>query len=100
MARDFTHVDDIVQGIVHAIGVREGFRTVNLGNSAPCTVTSLVAKIAKALGKEPRVRTVARPPGEMDVTFADIARARELWGWRLTIELDDGLRDFAGWIRG
>jgi UDP-glucuronate 4-epimerase len=99
MARDFTHVSDIVRGVVHAIREKEGFRTVNLGNSSPCTVKTLVDKLGRALGIEPRVRHVERPPGEMDVTFADIARARDLWGWRPVIELDDGLSEFAAWIR-
>ncbi len=99
MARDFTHVDDIVRGVVHATGMREGFRTVNLGNSSPCTVKALGAKISLALGLSAKVREVPRPPGEMDVTFADITRAGDLWGWHPTIELDEGIRDFALWVR-
>jgi UDP-glucuronate 4-epimerase len=99
MARDFTHVSDIVRGIVHAMRESEGFRTVNLGNSSPCTVTALVDKLGRALGVEPRVRHVDRPPGEMNVTYADISRAKELWGWRPVVELDDGLGEFAHWIK-
>jgi nucleoside-diphosphate-sugar epimerase len=99
MARDFTHVADIVRGIEHAMTEEDGFKTVNLGNSAPCTVTDLVGKLGQALGIEPRVRTVDRPVGEMDVTCADITRAEQLWGWRPEISLDDGLRDFAVWIK-
>jgi UDP-glucuronate 4-epimerase len=99
MARDFTHVDDIVRGIEHAIDEKEGIKAVNLGNSSPCTVTDLVGKLGRALGIEPRARRVDCPVGEMDVTFADIGRARELWGWRPQIALDDGLRDFAAWIK-
>jgi nucleoside-diphosphate-sugar epimerase len=99
MARDFTHVSDIVRGVVHAMREADGFRTVNLGNSSPCSVTELVQKLGQALGVEPRVRHVERPPGEMDVTFADISRAKELWGWRPVVELDEGLREFARWIK-
>jgi UDP-glucuronate 4-epimerase len=99
MARDFTHVNDIVRGIERAMTEREGIKTVNLGNSAPCTVTDLVGKLGTALGIEPRVRTVDRPVGEMDVTFADVTKAEQLWGWRPEIALDDGLRDFATWIK-
>jgi nucleoside-diphosphate-sugar epimerase len=99
MARDFTHVNDVVRGIECALGEEEGIKTVNLGNSAPCTVMDLVGKLGSALGIEPRIRKVDRPVGEMDVTFADITKAEQLWGWRPEITLDDGLRDFAAWIR-
>src|SRR6185436_8522708 len=68
MARDFTHVSDIVRGIVHAMRDTQGFRTINLGNSSPCTVKTLIEKLGQVLGTEPIVRKVDRPPGEMDVT--------------------------------
>jgi UDP-glucuronate 4-epimerase len=99
MARDFTHVSDIVRGIELAMTAPSGLRTVNLGNSSPCSVTDLVGKLGRAFGIEPRVRRVDRPVGEMDVTFADVSLAEKLWGWRPTTALDDGLRDFATWLR-
>jgi UDP-glucuronate 4-epimerase len=99
MARDFTHVDDIVRGIEHAIDERDGFKIVNLGNSAPCTVSALVDKVGAALGIAPIMRRVERPAGEMDVTFADIGKAHQLWKWRPEVALDDGLRSFAIWIK-
>jgi UDP-glucuronate 4-epimerase len=99
MARDFTHVSDIVRGITSAMRETSGARVVNLGNSAPCTVRELVAVLGRTFGVEPRVRWVERPAGEMDVTFADISRARELWSWQPEITLEEGLRDFAAWLR-
>jgi UDP-glucuronate 4-epimerase len=99
MARDFTHVDDIVRGIGAACTERAGLRIVNLGNSSPVTVNELVARLGEALGVTPRVRNVPRPPGEMNVTFADVRRARERWGWRPQVALTDGLADFARWLR-
>jgi len=99
MARDFTHIDDVVRGVEHAMSEHEGMKTVNLGNSSPCTVTALVEKLGHALGIAPHVRRVDRPVGEMDVTFADVSKAQKLWGWRPQIALDDGLRDFAAWIK-
>jgi len=99
MARDFTHVTDVVRGVEHAMAENEGLKTVNLGNSSPCTVNTLVEKLGHAFGTAPKVHRVERPAGEMDVTFANIGKAHELWGWRPEIALDDGLRDFAAWIR-
>lgn len=99
MARDFTHVRDIVRGITFAMRETSGFRTVNLGNSSPCTVTALVDKLGHALGIAPRVRLIERPAGEMNVTFADVSRAAKLWGWKAEITLDAGLAEFATWLR-
>jgi UDP-glucuronate 4-epimerase len=99
MARDFTHVNDVVRGIRAAMRETSGLHVVNLGNSAPCTVSELVERLGRALGAAPRVRRVERPAGEMDVTFANIARAGERWGWRPSVSLESGLSDFAAWIR-
>ena len=99
MARDFTHVSDIVRGIAAAAKERAGFRIVNLGNSSPVSVLELVEKLGKALGVVPRLRFVPRPPGEMNVTFANTTRAAERWGWKPRVSLEEGLADFARWAR-
>lgn len=99
MARDFTHVSDIVRGIAAAARERSGFRIVNLGNASPVTVLELVDKLGKALAISPRVRFVPRPAGEMNVTYASIARAGDRWSWRPIVPLDDGLGEFAQWLK-
>ncbi len=99
MARDFTHVSDIVRGVIAAMGERQGIRAVNLGNSSPVSVSELVRMLGCALGVEPIVEHCARPPGEMDVTYACVRRAEEIWGWTPRVKLVDGLEDFAGWIK-
>jgi UDP-glucuronate 4-epimerase len=99
MARDFTHVSDIVRGISAAARERSGFRIVNLGNASPVTVLALVQKLGHALGLSPRIRFVVRPPGEMNVTFANIDRAGERWSWSPCVTLDDGLAEFARWLK-
>ena len=99
MARDYTHVSDIVRGIAAAAKERAGFRIVNLGNASPVTVLELVEKLGVALELSPRVRYVTRPAGEMNVTYADIERAGERWLWRPCVGLEDGLADFARWLK-
>ena len=99
MARDFTYVGDIVRGIGAAAKERCGFRTVNLGNASPVTVLELVGKLGEALRVTPRLRFVARPPGEMDVTYANIERAAARWSWRPRVALDEGLAEFAHWLK-
>ena len=99
MARDFTHVSDVLRGIVAASQERSGFRIVNLGSASPVTVLELVEKLGNALNLSPRVRFVARPAGEMNVTFANIGRAAERWSWRPSVHIDNGLAEFTRWLK-
>jgi hypothetical protein len=72
---------------------------INRGNASPVTVLALVQKLGGALEISPRVRFVVRPPGEMNVTLANIERAGELWSWSPCVTLDDGLAEFARWLK-
>jgi UDP-glucuronate 4-epimerase len=99
MARDYTHVSDVVRGIAAAAEEREGFRIVNLGNSSPVILLDLIEKLGRALEIVPRLRFVERPLGELDVTYADITSATERWSWRPHVTLEAGLADFAAWLR-
>jgi dTDP-D-glucose 4,6-dehydratase len=98
MARDFTHVSDIVRGSAAAARERTGFRIVNLGNAAPVSVLELIGKLGAATHITPRGRFVARPPGAMDLTYADIEYAGTRWSWRPCVAFDDGLADFVRWL--
>ncbi len=100
MQRDFTHIEDIVRGILatteHA---PEGFRAYNLGSGAPITLTGLVAAMGKAAEVSPAVVHAEVPLGDVDATFADITRAREELGWTPRVRLDEGLTTVVSWLR-
>jgi UDP-glucuronate 4-epimerase len=98
-ARDYTYVDDIVEGIVRAADRIEGFRIWNLGGSHPVSLADLVAKIAAGLGVEPRVSLLPQQPGDVDRTWADVTRARLELGWSPQVGLDEGLARFARWFQ-
>lgn len=99
MRRDFTHVDDIVGGILAAIdGAKPGFRAFNLGSGAPITLNSLLAAIGSATGKSPIVQRSAVQLGDVEATFADIRRAKAELGWSPRIDLTAGLRTVVDWL--
>jgi UDP-glucuronate 4-epimerase len=98
MARDFTHVSDVVQGIRAAMNERSGKRIVNLGNSSPVEVRTLIDLLGELVGRAAEIESIPRPPGEMDVTFADTQRAEALWGWRPRVPFRDGLTAFVAWL--
>lgn len=98
-ARDYTHVDDIVEGIVRAAARTTGFRIWNLGGSSPVSLATLVEKLARGLGASPEIRRLPMQPGDVERTWADIARARADLDWEPAIGFDEGLARFLEWFR-
>lgn len=102
-ARDYTYVEDIVRGVVAAIdrGARAhgGYRIYNLGNSRTVTLNELIDKLAGALGVTATVDAQPEQPGDVPLTFADIARARDELDYRPDFPIERGLASFAAWFR-
>ncbi len=100
MRRDFTHVADIARGVLAALDAgRAGFRAYNLGSGAPITLSGLVEALAHATCHEPEVQRNAVPPGDVEATYADIARAQAELGWTPRVPLREGLKDVVAWVR-
>jgi len=100
MRRDFTHVEDIVRGILAAADRAPiGFRPYNLGSGAPVTLDELVVAMGKAAERTPEVRHEPIPLGDVDATFADISRAKADLDWAPRIKLADGLATVVAWLR-
>jgi UDP-glucuronate 4-epimerase len=101
MRRDFTHVDDIVRGVLAVLDAERpaGFRAYNLGSGSPVDLRTLVEAIGTTAGATPRVERAPVPLGDVDATYADIARAREELGWSPRIRLADGLSTVLAWVR-
>lgn len=98
-ARDYTHVDDVVEGIVRAAARTETFHIWNLGGSSPVPLATLVEKLAKGLGASPGIRRLPMQPGDVGRTWADISRARMELDWEPAIGFDEGLARFLEWFR-
>ena len=103
MARDFTYIDDIVDGVVGALDrpppAGEN-RILNIGDSRPVGLMDMIRTLEAALGIE--ARKVMRPmqPGDVTATFADTSRLHALTGYRPKVKLEDGLPRFVDWYRG
>lgn len=102
MERDFTYIDDVVDGVVSAVDRvlgADAFDIVNLGESEPIRLSRLVAALERATGREAVIDRRAVPPGDVDRTFADVSRARDLLGYEPRVGIDEGLRRFVEWYR-
>ncbi len=100
-ARDYTFVADTVAGIRSAINWitdNDGvFETINLGNNTPVKLKELIEAIENTLGKKAIVEELPMQPGDVDITFASIDKARDLLGYDPQTKLKDGLKAFADW---
>jgi UDP-glucuronate 4-epimerase len=104
LRRDFTYVDDIVQGIIGAIdhpptGEDTKFRAYNLGRGEPVAVLDLLAEIETALGRRAIRKNLPPQLGDVTVTFADIEAARREIGYRPQTSVREGIRRFVDWYR-
>jgi UDP-glucuronate 4-epimerase len=100
MRRDFTHVDDIVRGVLDASdGERPGFRAYNLGSSSPITLLALVEALRRVSGISPVVEYAPVPPGDVVATHADTSRAENELAWKPAVPLHEGLGSVFDWIR-
>ena len=75
-----------------------GFEIYNLGNSDPVSVNNLVAEIEEAIGKKAIKKHLPMQPGDVDITYADIAKAAKHLGYNPGTQLKAGLKKFADWL--
>lgn len=98
--RDYTYVDDIVQGIRAAADYdRETYDVFNLGESETITLSGLIAALEEATGKKALIEHLPDQPGDMPATWADIGKARALLGYAPKTKISEGLPKFVEWFR-
>lgn len=104
LKRDFTYVDDIVDGVVgclaHPPGGDVPARVLNIGNHRGEEVRELVALLEQELGRPAIVKSVPRPPMDVEETFADVDAIGALTGYRPSTSLAEGIPRFVAWFRG
>ncbi len=97
MQRDFTYVDDIVQGTLAALDYEGEYEIFNLGNNQPVHLLDFVSTLEKLLGKQ-AIKVLEGPsPGEVDTTYADITDSQIKLGFKPTTSLETGLGHFLDW---
>jgi UDP-glucuronate 4-epimerase len=101
--RDYTHIDDIVGGVLGAVRWTEqpdaGYEAFNLGESSTVRLDRLIALISGALGVTPSIDTLPPSPGDVQRTFADVSKARTVLGYTPRVSIEDGVRRFVEWYQ-
>jgi UDP-glucuronate 4-epimerase len=101
MQRDFTYIDDIVQGILASL-FTEGladYEIFNLGNNQPEQLMDMIGYLGDSLGIQPQMEMLPMQPGDVPITYADIEKAKALLGYQPQTSLKEGLEHFARWFQ-
>ena len=110
MSRDFTFIDDIVEGVVRVMamppapgaaaeGTDAPYRIFNIGNSRPVELIEYIRTLEQCLGRTAQLQLLPRVPGDMLATMADVGRLERATGYRPVVTVAEGVRRFVEWYR-
>jgi len=97
--RDYTYIDDIIQGVVQCVDTPFGYEIFNLGESRTTSLAELIALVEKHTGKQAHIEQHALQPGDVTITHADIRHARDLLGYAPHFTMDEGIANFVAWYK-
>lgn len=98
-SRDYTYVDDIVDGVVAAYERADGFNIYNLGGSTTTTLADLVSELERVIGRAANIRRLPMQPGDVDRTWADVSCAARDLDYTPRVGVAEGLGRFAAWFK-
>jgi UDP-glucuronate 4-epimerase len=98
-ARDYTYIDDIVEGVVRSLEQASEWQILNLGGSRTTRLSELISLIAGNVGARPEIEELPDQPGDVPITYADVSLAREVLGWTPKVSIEEGLERFVDWYR-
>ncbi|WP_433910678.1 NAD-dependent epimerase/dehydratase family protein [Sphingomonas yabuuchiae] len=102
MARDFTYIDDIVDGIIGALDhppEQCGHRILNIGDSQPVGLMDMISTLERTLGRDAIKIMKPMQPGDVTATYADVSKLNALTGYAPQVQLAEGLKRFVAWYR-
>ncbi len=97
--RDYTYIDDIVEGVAKAIEKPFDFEIINLGNNKPVSLKEFIATIEKVSDKKANIQVLPMQAGDVEKTYADISKAKKLLDWEPQTDLETGLKIFIEWYK-
>lgn len=99
MLRDFTYIDDIVEGTLSALDNVKGCDIFNFGNNRPVELLNFIEILEKAIGKKAIINYLPMQAGDVEKTYADIDRSREILGFDPKTSLEEGIPKFVEWFK-
>ncbi len=97
--RDYTYIDDALDGIIKAIDTPLGYEIFNIGEHHTTSLRELIDLVARHVGKPANIETMPTQPGDVPLTYANIDKARAMLGYAPKVSMDEGVRRFVAWYR-
>ncbi len=97
--RDYTYIDDLIDGILGVIRYHKGFEIYNLGESQTTSLKELIQLIEKAFGKKANIEMLEPQPGDVSVTYADITKAKRMLKYQPRVKMEEGIKRFVEWYK-
>ncbi|WP_163709163.1 GDP-mannose 4,6-dehydratase [Mangrovibacterium lignilyticum] len=102
-SRDYTYFEDTVNGICGALNYlfehEKVYEIVNLGNNKPVKLTAMISAIEKATGEKAIIKQLPMQAGDVDITYANIEKAKSMLGYNPQYSFEDGVRNFVEWYK-
>jgi UDP-glucuronate 4-epimerase len=98
-SRDYTYIDDIVDGIARAIDHPHKYEVFNLGKGDGTSLKEFIDLVQKYTGKQAIIKILPDQPGDVPYTCADVTKARRLLGYKSKVSFDEGIRRTAEWYK-
>ncbi len=99
MSRDFTYIDDIVDGVIKVIDNPSDYSVYNIGNNAPVSLMEFIETLEDALGKKAEKNFMDMQPGDVESTYADTQDLMNDFGYKPDTKLADGIGEFVKWYK-
>lgn len=96
-SRDYTYVDDIVDGVIRALDRPRGYQVYNLGNRRPVSLNTFIRTVESAVGKSAVIVPMPEQPGDVPHTCADVSKARAMLGYRPSVRFEEGIKRTVAW---
>ncbi len=97
MKRDFTYIDDIVEGVISSLNKAFDYEIFNLGNNTPIDLMDFIGMLEDTVGMEAEKNMMPMQPGDMKITYADISTSQEKLGYEPKTDLKEGTKKFVEW---
>ncbi len=97
--RDYTYIDDLIDGVLGVIRYHRGFEIYNLGESQTTSLKELIRLIEEAFGKKANVEMLESQPGDVSVTYADITKAKRMLKYQPGVKMEEGIKRFVEWYK-
>merc|ERR1712232_1199356 len=98
-SRDYTYIDDIVDGVVRAIDRPYPYEIFNLGKGSGTSLKDFISLVQKHTGKKAIIKVMPDQPGDVPYTCANVNKAARLLGYKSTVSFEEGIRRTAKWYQ-